>query len=246
MFLTMAHGLTMLAALSLGAMPQQPTSNNKTKNNVQTSKVSNVQKNMNGDIVKSTGEYAKIDVQLLNDTLNVFANGTAQQKQTVAKRIMGHADKYAPVALCAFAKYLYDAGKKDDATFWYYAGTLRSRYDAKRCTDETVGDAIAAVNNRYGSSITEYSLQYPTKLETIATKIIDWDRTTPYNYDHRWINLQGTAAAAGNNAAKSAKIQPLSVSKSTWKQLAENNRSEFFAEIHKNVENAKARTSNGQ
>lgn len=50
-----------------------------------------------------------------------------------------------------------------------------------------------------------------TKLEELVPKVVEWDRKTPYNYDHRWINLHGMDAMlsgldAGSSSGKPATL----------------------------------------
>ncbi|MCB0375557.1 MAG: hypothetical protein KDD04_06530, partial [Sinomicrobium sp.] len=108
--------------------------------------------------------------------------------------IIQNAENYAPPVFYLMSFALFEDDQKDDAMFWFYAGQLRGRYDANRCADKSAGAAISELNAQFGPAINRYAFQNLDKLEEIVSKVLHWDRITPHNYDHRWINLHGMEA----------------------------------------------------
>ncbi|MEN6450571.1 MAG: hypothetical protein ABFC96_08780 [Thermoguttaceae bacterium] len=186
------------------------------------------------DEIQPTGEYAKIDVKLTNKAIGDLLGDDMKRKQTAVKSVLASPDKYAPIVLCALSNVLFDEGKKDEAAFWYYAGILRCRFDALRCADVTAREGIGVIHQNYGQPIMQYTLEHPAKVEAMLPRIAEWDRTTPYNYDHRWINLHGMAAvmeSTGTNEG-TGKHPQLSLPKDQWKSLAEKTRTEYVDTMH--------------
>jgi hypothetical protein len=126
--------------------------------------------------------------------------------------------------------------------FWYYAGQLRAGFDAKRCTDVSARQAVAVLNEKLGGPIVQYAVQNLAKVEALIPRVVEWDRRTPHNYDHRWINLHGMAAmSASMGKAPEGKPGPLSVPKDQWNAIAEANRADYLANFRKAVDHAKNR-----
>lgn len=178
-------------------------------------------------IIEPKGEYAQIDTRLSNQTVNALLKGSAADKQQAIKNIRANPQNYAPPVFYVLSNVLFEDGEKDEAAFWFYAGQLRARFDATRCTDPTARSAVPALNQHYGSMINQYTFQDLTKFEALIPKVAEWDRKTPHHYDQRWINLHGMRATfSGAGGAEGA--QPLSVPKDQWPALAEKNRSDYL------------------
>jgi hypothetical protein len=144
--------------------------------------------------VPRTGEYAKVDVRLLNETIQTLTNGSAAEKAKVIAAIKETPAIYAPPVFYALSEALFQRGEKDWAAFWFYAGQLRARYDANRCADVSARQAVAVLNQRYGPPINKYTFANLDMLEGLIPRVLEWDKHVPHKYDHRWINLHGMGA----------------------------------------------------
>ena len=126
---------------------------------------------------------------------------------------------------------MFQDGKKDEGAFWFYAGQLRARFDANRCADVSARQAVGVLNQTYGSLINQYALQDIPKLESLVSRVIEWDKVTPHNYDHRWINLHGMNAMMSGLSSKDAPAAPatLSLPKDQWDSIAEKTRDHYLS-----------------
>ncbi len=192
--------------------------------------------------VQPSGEYALIDTRLASETLQVLANASAEDKQKTIAQIKASPDKYAPPVFYALSSVLFEGGEKDQAAFWFYAGQLRARFDANRCADISARESVAALNEEYGTPINEYTLQNLPKLEKLVLQVIEWDKKTPHNYDHRWINLHGMNAMISSlgGTGSSLKSRPVSLPKEQWDEIAETTRVEYLAQFREAMKQAKA------
>lgn len=172
--------------------------------------------------IRPTGEYARIDTGLVNDTIAALGHGTPNQRQTIVERVTANPELYAPPVFYAMSRALFADGKRDEGAFWFYAGQLRGRFDANRCNDVSARQAVAVLNNEYGSEINRHTFQDLDKLEALIPKVVEWDRKTPHRYDHRWINLHGMQAVLGDQ--KSA----LSLPAEQWEAIAEQTRTDYL------------------
>lgn len=177
------------------------------------------------------GEYAQIDTRSARDTMQALAKGSSIEKQNAIASITAHSDNYAPPVFYALSHALFQDGKKDEGAFWFYAGQLRARFDANRCADVSARQAVGALNQSYGSLINQYALQDLQKLESFVLKAIEWDKNTPHNYDHRWINLHSMNALMSGFSTKDAPVVPaaLSLPKEQWDSIAEKTRDDYLS-----------------
>lgn len=174
------------------------------------------------------GDYASIDTKLAMQTMQILANGTdAERKKTVSAIILAPQD-YAPPVFYVMSSLLFQSGLKDDAAFWFYAGQLRARFDANRCNDATARSAVSVLNDRYGTPINQYMFQQPEKLIALVERVVKWDRETPHNYDHRWINLSGMGATTSAMGGASGETR-LSLPQDQWEAIAEQTRADYLA-----------------
>jgi hypothetical protein len=170
--------------------------------------------------VRPAGEHAEIDVARQNSAVAaLFGAEQAWRAQTVAA-VLAAPQTYPPPALAALAAVLFAEGRRDDGAFWFYAAQLRAHFDANRCADETVEGAAAILAQRYGSEINKYMFADPERLRETVGRVVAWDRATPHDYDHRWINLHGMGAFTGSG--------PLSRPESEWDVIAEQTRREYL------------------
>jgi len=187
-------------------------------------------------VVAPRGEYARIDVRLANKTIAALSSGTDTERKRAIEAIEAAPQKYAPPVFYLLSNTLFTQGRKDDGAFWFYAGQLRARFDANRCADVSARQAVAVLNQEYGTPINQYMFKDLPKLEALIPKVVEWDRKTPHDYDHRWINLHGMAAMIEGLEGSSAKREALSLPRAQWDAIAEKTRSDYVEAFRKAVE----------
>ena len=87
-----------------------------------------------------------------------------------------------PTALYAYAKRLFEAGRKDDAVMWFYAGQLRFRYHLKANPSlprDGEPALMASLNATVGQTINEWAGGSPREWAASTQKALDWDAKTP-------------------------------------------------------------------
>ncbi|MGH9161145.1 MAG: hypothetical protein ACRD2X_14315 [Vicinamibacteraceae bacterium] len=187
--------------------------------------------------IPATGEYASIDVRLLNESVRILETGDASARKAKAAEIRASPEQFAPPVFYSLSNMLFEEGQEDEAMFWFYAGQLRAGFDAMRCTDVSARQAVDVLNQRYGPPINKYAFQDLDKLESVVQKAVEWDRETPHEYDQRWINLHGMGAVRAGmqrNRGKERRAapRPLSVDEGRWARLAEQRRVEYLKGFH--------------
>ena len=184
-------------------------------------------------IVQPKGEYAKIDTSLTIKTMQALAGGTAEERHQAIESIKASPDRYTPPVFYLLSNVLFEDGMQEEAAFWFYAGQLRGSFDANRCADITAREAISVLNERYGPLINQFMVPRLAKLEELIPQVVEWDRKTPHNYDHRWINLHGTDALLSGLDAESSDGKPkaLSLPEKQWGEIAEKTRRDYLADF---------------
>ena len=73
------------------------------------------------------------------------------------------------------------------------------------------------------------------KLEELVLRVVEWDRKTPHNYDHRWINLHGMGAMTSALDTKNSNSTQavLSLPKEQWNSIAEKTRIDYLSGFKK-------------
>lgn len=137
--------------------------------------------------VKPKGEFAAIDVEVQNEMLEKILSGD----ETAIDKVLSEPKDFNPVVLYGLSSALFNAGKKDQAAFWFYVGQLRGRSDANKSLDVSARQAIGVLNQRFGGPINQYAMQDIAKLKEIVVKAVRFDEETGRNYDPRWISLHG-------------------------------------------------------
>ncbi len=193
--------------------------------------------------ITPTGIYAQIDTRLAIETMQSLSNGSAADRANAIEAVLAKPENYAPPVFYALSHALFSEGRKNDAMFWFYAGQLRARFDANRCSDATARQAVGVLNQTYGTPINQYAFQDIAKLEELIPKVVEWDRKTPHNYDQRWINLHGmNAILTGMVLKKSDDAQPpLSLPSEQWEEIAEKTRSDYLSGFTEAMLQMKAR-----
>jgi ankyrin repeat protein len=182
---------------------------------------------------KPVGQYATVktadDIRLMK----VLMYATADAKAEAVKKVLASPSKFTPPVLLALVPNLMHQGAKDDAVFWYLAGYLRARYDGNRCTDSSARAGFGVLFATFAP--VQYIREKPSTLEPLLQKVIDWDKKTPYGYDHRWINMHGLSAFSS-----AADSDPLSLPQSEWPIIQARTRKEFLEEFTKIIAQLKA------
>ena len=180
------------------------------------------------NIVEPKGVYAAINVKSSNEAINTLKAGTDEEKAMVAAVIESNADQYCPAVFFALATYLFDIGKTDNALFWLYAGRIRTQYDIKRCTDETVAAGYEQLNASVPDLLKLVQFENIENTKKIVERAIEWDKKTLLNYDARWIALHGMGGFLNVIDDKSKKEAALTIPEKEWKYLADKNRKEYW------------------
>ncbi len=116
----------------------------------------------------------------------------------------------------------------DAAIFWLYCARIRTYFDIQRCTDRSVADGAEIVNSHVPQLLRLEQFQDIDNSKQIMEKAVQWDRTTPHDYDARWIALHGIRAFHPEPAPGTA--EPLTIPEDQWEALAEKNREGYLAE----------------
>lgn len=193
--------------------------------------------------VTPTGEFAQIDTRLANETIQILAQGTADEKQSTIARIKANPENYAPPVFYVLSNVLFANAEKDEGAFWFYAGQLRARVDANICADSSARQAVGGLNRNFGAPINQYTFQDIPKLEMLVPKVVEWERQTRYNYDRRWVNLHGMGAMMSSLGAqnKDTSQATLSYPKDQWNDISEKTRTDYLSDFKEAVAQMKSK-----
>lgn len=183
--------------------------------------------------LKMKGIYAEIDSAHVEETIRMLSGKDQKIVNNTISSIKEKPENFAPPVLYELSRALFVLQRKDEAAFWFYAGQLRARFDANRCSDISARQAVAVLNQEYGKEINQYAFQDLKKFESLIPLVVEWDRSTPHNYDHRWINLYGLDAISSAMGEPSNNTS-LSLPVEQWEAIAENTRKkylEMFSEV---------------
>jgi hypothetical protein len=170
-------------------------------------------------------QLAPIDVRPLRTALAALHSPHHGARDAAVDAVRASPERYPPPVLSALAHALYQRGDRDAAIFWYHAGQLRARYDVERCADPTVADVPILLRRQYGEQINRYAFVDADLgvLRAAVRRAVRWDRRTPHDYDHRWVNLHGVRAFA-----EPGQGLDLSRPRSDWTTIAERVRADYL------------------
>jgi hypothetical protein len=174
-------------------------------------------------VVTPTGEHAEIDVAGEAEAITALHG---PEPAAAVEAVLAAPHRHTPPVLSALAAALFAGGRREEGATWYYAAQLRARFDVERCADPTVGDAVAILRERYGEPINRWAFTDLPRLRTIVERAVAWDRATPHDYDHRWINLHGMGAFGLDPGA------PLSRPEAEWPAIAEQIRTDYLTGLY--------------
>jgi hypothetical protein len=179
--------------------------------------------------VQPAGIYASIDTRLAHQTIQSLQRSNAKERSGLIKEITNAPASYAPPVLYLVSSILFEEGKKDDAMFWFYAGQLRGRIDANICADKSARQAIAVLNERFGTPINRYAFRDVAGLTNTVEKVLKWEQKTECKYDRRWINLHGMGAFIADTKA------PLSAPKEEWEKIRKTTRDDYRSSFYEAI-----------
>lgn len=188
------------------------------------------------------GEYAQIETRNTQAMVGLLSGGTAEDQLMVVDTLVQRPGNFQPPVLFAVSQYLFQAGKKDDGAFLFYAAQLRARMDANLSTDQSAGQAVGILSQRYGAPINQYMLQDLDKAQQVMAQVQAWDLKTPYDYDRRWISLHGMGAfLASSNPDRAAK--PLMVAEDQRQAVIAKTRKDYFDGFRESLDELRARAA---
>ena len=196
--------------------------------------ISNAQTNE----IKPQGIFKEIKVEVQNRTVESLQSKDKKKKQETIDAIIKNPNSYNPPVIYALSNELFNLGKKDDAAFWFYVGQLRARYDANLSLDKSSGQAVAVLNNEYGSRINKYAFKDIKKLENTVNKSVNFVRSNEENYDHRWINLHGMWAIESGLEGGSETLE-LSQPKEKFAEIKKTTVDEYYNDFMEFVKSQK-------
>jgi hypothetical protein len=168
-------------------------------------------------------------VIVAKDTIAIaqLTGRTYAENEALIDTILKHPNDYNPKVLFALSNVLFNADRKDDASFWFYVAQLRTRYDFNRCTDPSCGGVVADLTATYGPDIDQYAIFKADFLEKTITKVVDFVKTNNENYDQRWINLEGLAVSNPDNKDKADMSKP----QQDWPQIKTQTINDYYNDL---------------
>jgi hypothetical protein len=181
--------------------------------------------------VEPKGDFGKIDTHSTTDLMKRLTSSDRNTKSKAIAEVKASPGKVAPPALYSMSNEMFRLGQKDDALFWYYLGQLRARSDANKTKDVSARQAVAVLNSQYGPLINQYAFRNTkvnyrkslADIKLLATKVVDWDRKHPREYDPRWISLHGMDAFLN----KVVEFEP----KERWEKINEQTRVNYLKDL---------------
>lgn len=141
--------------------------------------------------VEPKGIAKEVRVAKDNATIEQLGKSGYAGNQALVDTILKHPNDYNPTVLFVLSKVLFDAGQKDEASFWFYVAQLRTRYDYNRCNDKTCAGTTAQLTAMFGPDINQYAIPKLDFIEKTVEKVVEFVKNNNENYDQRWINLNG-------------------------------------------------------
>jgi hypothetical protein len=162
---------------------------------------------------KPQGIYATINMSGTESAIRQLGQLIPTLRHEAIAAAIPRAPSLAPPALYALANAIaQDDASMSDAVFWYHVGRIRAVYDGLRCKDPSARNVVNVLGKALNPDLTRFQRQNRQRTLQIAELAIQWDQQQPRNYDHRWINLDGSVArhSAGTDPTE------LTVPESEW------------------------------
>ena len=186
--------------------------------------------------VEPAGELKNVDTSKDSLAIKHLLGKKKKDAAKTANEVSRNPANYSPPVYYAMSSYLFSSGYKESAVRWFYAGQIRARYDANRCTDKSAGAAVGVLNQKFGPQINEYAFQNINLLEKAVKETVYWSLSTPHHYDQRWINLHGMEAFT-----ESGSKQP-SLPESEWEDIRISTHTKYLQEFEQALEQLKNQT----
>src|ERR1700761_3417818 len=74
------------------------------------------------------GAAKQVNVARDTVTIHLLTEKTYEENGALINTILKHPNDYNPKVLFALSNVLFNADRKDDASFWFYVAQLRTRY----------------------------------------------------------------------------------------------------------------------
>ncbi len=151
--------------------------------------------------VEPQGVYKEIEIAHDNEILKVLVGNDKKLIKKTADSVLQNPNSHNPTIIYALSGVLFKQGKKSEASFWFYVGQLRARYDANLCLDISAREAVSRLTEIFGPEINKFAFQNIDSLKKTIIKVVDFVKNNNENYDHRWINLHGMGAIINDGSA---------------------------------------------
>ncbi|TCK20230.1 hypothetical protein [Pseudonocardia endophytica] len=172
-------------------------------------------------VVDPPGELREVDTRHALERIGLL-NGGGRRARAALDDVLAAPHRVMPPVLYAASEVLTALDRPAEAAVWFYAGQLRARYDATRCTDPSAASALGLLRDRYGEPVNRWAFADEGRVRRAAVTAVAWDRSAPHDYDHRWIALHGMRAFLPDDGG------PASVPQQEWPALAAQVRAEYL------------------
>jgi len=199
-------------------------------------------------MVQPLGVFAQIDTRRTLEVIQEMSSQDHRRVRRAIAKIIADPGIFQPPAFFVLAASLYKEGKAEEAIFWMNAGRVRARFDANRCADVSARQAVRVLSMQMPADLVKEQFKDLDRLRSLVVKAIEWDRATPYDYDHRWINLHGMAAMiAGLEKEGGEDREPAETSlpEEQWPAIAEQTRETYLLELEEVIADIRNNKSNG-
>ena len=102
--------------------------------------------------------YSDIQVEEDNKLVKRLVSKSRRKRERALEVFLKDPSSHNPSVLYAASHALFHSGDKNEASFWFYTGQIRARYDANRCLDLSARQAVSVLNNSFGPQINQIRL----------------------------------------------------------------------------------------
>ncbi|HXV21608.1 MAG TPA: zinc-ribbon domain-containing protein [Desulfuromonadales bacterium] len=197
-------------------------------------------------MVQPQGVFAQVDTRRTLEVIQEMSSQDHRKVNRAIEKIIADPGIFQPPAFFALAASLYKEGKAEEAIFWLNAGRVRARFDANRCADVSARQAVRVLSMQMPADLIKEQFKDLDRFRSLVVKAIEWDRATPYDYDHRWINLHGMAAMISGMEKESGEGREpaeTSLPKEQWPAIAERTREAYLQEFEEVIADLRDKSS---
>lgn len=112
----------------------------------------------------------------------VIDAATAQALKEPLDGLTRDVEHLHPVAMMFLARRLFDAGRRDEAVFWFYEAQLRWKAHLSMNKDQFEIAMFERLHADIGPDINQYAFGDPPKLLAAVDKVLDWDASHPDDF----------------------------------------------------------------